>query len=83
MADPLSKDSKDAAAVGNWLTPERGGCIAAGVNGPFTGKGYSLGIIDDPYKGLADAWWPGCWSRSWGRPRSTGMCSTCQRSPSR
>jgi predicted phage terminase large subunit-like protein len=50
--NPLSKDS---AAVGNWLTPERGGCIAAGVNGPFTGKGYSLGIIDDPYKGPADA----------------------------
>jgi predicted phage terminase large subunit-like protein len=49
---PLSKDS---AAVGNWLTPLRGGCIAAGVNGPFTGKGYSLGIIDDPYKGPADA----------------------------
>jgi hypothetical protein len=50
--NPLSKDS---AAVGNWLTPERGGCIAAGVDGPFTGKGYSLGIIDDPYKGPADA----------------------------
>ena len=49
---PLSKDS---AAVGNWLTPQRGGCIAAGVDGPFTGKGYSLGVIDDPYKGPADA----------------------------
>jgi predicted phage terminase large subunit-like protein len=50
--NPLSKDS---AAVGNWLTPQRGGCIAAGVDGPFTGKGYSLGVIDDPYKGPADA----------------------------
>ena len=47
--------SRDSAAVGNWLTPQRGGCIAAGVNGPFTGKGYSLGILDDPYKGPADA----------------------------
>jgi hypothetical protein len=47
--------SKDSAAVGNWLTPKRGGCIAAGVRGPFTGKGYSLGIIDDPYKGPEDA----------------------------
>jgi len=47
--------SKDSAAVGNWLTPQRGGCIAAGVRGPFTGKGYSLGIIDDPYKGPEDA----------------------------
>jgi predicted phage terminase large subunit-like protein len=25
------------------------------VDGPFTGKGYSLGIIDDPYKGPGDA----------------------------
>ncbi len=43
--------SKDSAAVGNWLTPQRGGCIAAGVRGPFTGKGYNLGIIDDPLQG--------------------------------
>jgi predicted phage terminase large subunit-like protein len=50
--NPLCKDS---AAVGNWLTPQRGGCIAAGVKGPFTGKGYNLGIIDDPYKGPEDA----------------------------
>ena len=47
--------TKDSAAVGNWLTPQRGGCIAAGVRGPFTGKGYNLGIIDDPYKGPEDA----------------------------
>jgi len=47
--------SKDSTAVGNWLTPERSGCIAAGVRGPFTGKGYALGIIDDPYKGPEDA----------------------------
>ena len=47
--------SKDSSAVGNWLTPQRGGCIAAGVRGPFTGKGYNLGIIDDPYKGPEDA----------------------------
>ena len=52
MGLPLARDS---AAVGNWLTRQRGGCIAAGVDGPFTGKGYSLGIIDDPYKGPGDA----------------------------
>ncbi|MCP9907973.1 terminase [Cyanobium sp. BA5m-21] len=52
VGNPLSKDS---TAVGNWLTPDRGGCIAAGVRGPFTGKGYALGIIDDPYKGPEDA----------------------------
>ena len=34
----------------------RGGGIAAGVDGrPFTGKGYNLCVIDDPYKGPADA----------------------------
>ncbi len=38
----------------SWLTPQRGGCIAAGVRGMFTGKGYSLGIIDDPCKGPED-----------------------------
>jgi hypothetical protein len=47
--------ARDSAAVGNWLTRQRGGCIAAGVDGPFTGKGYSLGVIDDPYKGPGDA----------------------------
>ncbi len=47
--------SKDSTSVGNWLTPDRGGCIAAGVRGPFTGKGYALGIIDDPYNGPEDA----------------------------
>jgi len=47
--------ARDSSAVGNWLTRQRGGCIAAGVDGPFTGKGYSLGIIDDPYKGPGDA----------------------------
>ncbi|MCP9905036.1 terminase [Cyanobium sp. BA5m-10] len=52
VGHPLSKDS---TAVGKWLTPDRGGCIAAGVRGPFTGKGYALGIIDDPYKGPEDA----------------------------
>ena len=40
--------SKDSAAVGNWLTPQRGGCIAAGVRSPFTGKATTSGSSMTP-----------------------------------
>lgn len=42
--------SGDASAVTHWETTERGGLWAAGVGGPITGKGFHLGIIDDPLK---------------------------------
>lgn len=45
----------DANAVKNWETTEGGGCWAAGVGGPITGKGFSLGIIDDPLKNAEEA----------------------------
>ena len=45
----------DASAVKHWETPEGGGCWAAGVGGPITGKGFSLGIIDDPLKNQEEA----------------------------
>jgi predicted phage terminase large subunit-like protein len=45
----------DAAAVKHWETPEGGGLWAAGVGGPITGKGFSLGIIDDPFKDAEEA----------------------------
>nr|WP_238360584.1 phage terminase large subunit [Iningainema tapete] len=46
----------DAAAVKNWETPDGGGCWAAGVGGPITGKGFgSAGIIDDPLKNAKEA----------------------------
>ena len=46
----------DAAAVKNWETPQGGGCWAAGVGGPITGKGFgSSGIIDDPIKNAKEA----------------------------
>src|SRR5690606_35818692 len=47
--------SDEAAAVKHWETSERGGLWAAGVGGPITGKGYHLGIIDDPLKNSEDA----------------------------
>lgn len=45
----------DAAAVKHWETNEGGGCWAAGVGGSITGKGFHLGIIDDPIKNAEEA----------------------------
>lgn len=44
-----------AEAVHHWETVEGGGMWAAGVGGPITGKGFHLGIIDDPVKNSEDA----------------------------
>lgn len=43
------------AAVKHWETLDSGGLWAAGVGGPITGKGFHLGIIDDPLKNAAEA----------------------------
>lgn len=45
----------DAAAVKHWETTDGGGLWAAGVGGPITGKGFHLGIIDDPLKNAEEA----------------------------
>jgi predicted phage terminase large subunit-like protein len=45
----------DAAAVKHWETTSGGGLWAAGVGGPITGKGFHLGIIDDPIKNAKEA----------------------------
>ncbi|RME24447.1 MAG: terminase, partial [Candidatus Zixiibacteriota bacterium] len=45
----------DAAAVKHWETGKNGGLWAAGVGGPITGKGFHLGIIDDPLKNAEEA----------------------------
>lgn len=45
----------DAAAVDYWLLPQGGGVWAAGVGGPITGKGFHLGLIDDPLKNAQEA----------------------------
>lgn len=44
-----------AAAVKHWETEQGGGLWAAGVGGPITGKGFHLGIIDDPLKNAEEA----------------------------
>ena len=45
----------DASAVKHWETSKGGGMWASGVGGPITGKGFHLGIIDDPTKNAEEA----------------------------
>lgn len=39
----------------HWETTAGGGLWAAGVGGPITGRGFHLGIIDDPVKNAEEA----------------------------
>lgn len=48
----LVEDSKSSS---RWNTPQGGGMITAGVGGAITGRGFHLGIIDDPLKNWKDA----------------------------
>lgn len=41
---------KDAQGVEDWKTTKDGGYIAAGVGTGITGKGFNVGMIDDPIK---------------------------------
>ena len=84
LARGLSRDARDRFAgsggqirqdvrgVMEWMTPEGGGMWSAGVGGPITGKGFNLGVIDDPYKNQEEArsvavrrarndWYEGVW----------------------
>jgi predicted phage terminase large subunit-like protein len=47
-------DSK-SQAVKHWQTGQGGGFWAAGIGGPIAGKGFHLGIIDDPVKNAEGA----------------------------
>jgi phage terminase large subunit-like protein len=47
--------SKEAAAMRQWETGKGGGLWATGFGGPGLGKGFDLGIIDDPYKSAEEA----------------------------
>lgn len=52
----IGRETKgDAAAVEQWETGQGGGLWAAGVGGGITGKGFHLGIVDDPVKNAEDA----------------------------
>lgn len=47
--------SAKAGAVKHWETGKGGGLWAAGVGGPITGKGFHIGVIDDPLKNSEEA----------------------------
>ncbi len=64
--------SGDAEAVEQWQTTAGGGLWAVGVGGPATGKGFHLGVLDDPVKNAEEArspvigernreWWESTW----------------------
>ena len=63
----------DAYAVKQWETGKGGGLWATGVGGPATGRGFHVGIIDDPIKNAEEAasriirqkhwdWWLSTWT---------------------
>jgi predicted phage terminase large subunit-like protein len=52
---PLTKLDKNAQATEGWKTTEGGAYVAAGVQGPITGKGAHCLIIDDPVKDAEEA----------------------------
>lgn len=45
----------DAKAKGKWLTEAGGSYTAVGVGGALTGRGFKIGIIDDPFKNREEA----------------------------
>lgn len=45
----------DQTAKGRWLTEEGGSYTSAGVGGGITGRGFKVGIIDDPFKNFEEA----------------------------
>jgi hypothetical protein len=46
---------QDAKATGKWMTEKGGGYTAVGVGGALTGRGFKIGIIDDPFKNREEA----------------------------
>jgi len=48
--------SGNSSAANRWdIAGHEGGMVTAGVNGPITGKGADIGIIDDPVKNDQEA----------------------------
>ena len=63
----------DSSRFDHWETIQNGGLWACGIGGPATGKGFSLGILDDPEKNSQEAssktyqaqkrdWWESTWT---------------------
>lgn len=45
----------DTTAKAKWRTEEGGGYTAVGVGGAITGRGFKVGIVDDPFKNREEA----------------------------
>ena len=45
----------DAKAKGKWITDDGGSYTAVGIGGALTGRGFKIGIIDDPFKNREEA----------------------------
>lgn len=52
---PTVSLSEDSQAAGRWNTNHGGGYLAAGVGAGITGRGANVLIVDDPFKGRAEA----------------------------
>ena len=52
---PKTQLDKNIASAETWATTMGGGFIASGVGTGITGKGYHIGIIDDPIKDAEEA----------------------------
>lgn len=50
-----TKLRNDAKAKGKWITNSGGSYTAVGVGGALTGRGFKIGIIDDPFKNREEA----------------------------
>lgn len=50
-----TKLRSDAKAKGKWITDSGGSYTAIGVGGALTGRGFKIGIIDDPFKNREEA----------------------------
>lgn len=86
------KEGSARGTTRNWRTVRMrglsGGMWAAGLGGQYLGKGWNLGIVDDPldprqvrsraYQRRWASWWPGQWLRG-ERPSNSAMMFVQQR----
>jgi hypothetical protein len=60
----------DSTARNKWRTDQNGIYVSTGVDGPLTGRGAHVALIDDPFKGRAEAESPAHRKRVWDWYRS-------------
>ncbi len=94
QAGGLFKEGSPRGATRNWRTARqgggaKGGMWATGIGGPALGRGWHLGIVDDPidpeqvtrlaYQKRFARWWPAKWLRGQRPGPSTAMVVIMQR----